>query len=495
MTLSRRTFFSIAGLPLVLTSMSVHAVPTKTPNKYDGEYDVVIVGAGGAGLSAACAAAENGAKVLVLEKNIFVGGSSLITDGMFATQGTKDQKKKGIEDSPELYAKDLYETGLNFSEKGLPEALAAASLKEYEWLTEVLGVKPFALVHQGGSTVPRCHQFKAPDVIKAMEKYAKERGVVILNGLSGKRLFWDDVKQKICGVLAVTNKGENKNYLAKKAVILTSGGFSRNPDVLKRFNPYLKEVQVLSGSGSMGEGLLMAQAYGADVRDMNFIEATFGAKPGMKSIDELSFMHFSGGIVVNKNSKRFVNESKTYMEISHEAVRQPGGKVFTVFDKAIAAKAVNETPELARMWKVLMEGKVLDYVFSGNSVEEVARKAGLDGKALAESIDKYNADVEKGRDLEYGREHLEGKNGKLLKISEAPFYIFPTSNAIFGTYCGLLFNPKAQVIDVFGDPIPGLYAAGEVTGGLHGAGYVSGSGYAKALSFGRVAGLEASSQA
>ena len=487
MTFTRRNFFTFSGSVAALSLFNrAEAMPVEPPTRYDGDFDIVIVGGGGAGLSAASAASELGASVLVLEKTPFLGGSSLITDAMFAVGGTKLQKSRNIKDSPELYAKDLYEVGKHFNQKGLPEALAYAALRQYEWMESVLNVHPFTLEHQGGQSVPRSHQFKAPEVIEAMTKFARNHGVKILTGISASRLYWDEKEKRICGA-----KKEILSFHAKRGVIVTSGGFARNPQVLQRFAPYLKDVQVLSGTGSLGEGMLMAQAYGADVRDTSFIAATFGAKKGMTDISELSFIQFNGGVVVNKEGKRFVDESKTYMEISEQAVKQPEGKAYTVFDSDIVREAVKDTPALSRMWLTIPEGKIPDYVYSGNTIEEAAKKAGLDGIELEKTIEKYNKDVANGVDTEFGRQHLEGKTGKLVKIDKAPFFIFPTSSVIFGTYCGLLINANTQVIDVFGDVIPGLYAAGEVTGGLHGAGYMSGSGYAKALSFGRVAGQTA----
>lgn len=488
MTFTRRNFFTFSGSVAALSLFNrAEAMPVEPPTRYDGDFDIVIVGGGGAGLSAACAASELGASVLVLEKRPFLGGSSLITDAMFAVGGTKLQKSRNIKDSPELYAKDLYEVGKHFNQKGLPEALAYAALRQYEWMESVLNVHPF----QGGQSVPRSHQFKAPEVIEAMTKFARNHGVKILTGIPASRLYWDEKEKRICGVKGVNAKKEILSFHAKRGVIVTSGGFARNPQVLQRFAPYLKDVQVLSGTGSLGEGMLMAQAYGADVRDTSFLAATFGAKKGMTDISELSFIQFNGGVVVNKEGKRFVDESKTYMEISEQAVKQPEGKAYTVFDSDIVREAVKDTPALSRMWLTIPEGKIPDYVYSGNTIEEAAKKAGLDGIELEKTIEKYNKDVANGVDTEFGRQHLEGKTGKLVKIDKAPFFIFPTSSVIFGTYCGLLINANTQVIDVFGDVIPGLYAAGEVTGGLHGAGYMSGSGYAKALSFGRVAGQTA----
>ena len=176
-------------------------MPVEPPTRYDGDFDIVIVGGGGAGLSAACAASELGASVLVLEKRPFLGGSSLITDAMFAVGGTKLQKSRNIKDSPELYAKDLYEVGKHFNQKGLPEALAYAALRQYEWMESVLNVHPFTLEHQGGQSVPRSHQFKAPEVIEAMTKFARNHGVKILTGISASRLYWDEKEKRIVDVL------------------------------------------------------------------------------------------------------------------------------------------------------------------------------------------------------------------------------------------------------------------------------------------------------
>ena len=340
MTFTRRNFFTFSGSVAALSLFNrAEAMPVEPPTRYDGDFDIVIVGGGGAGLSAACAASELGASVLVLEKRPFLGGSSLITDAMFAVGGTKLQKSRNIEDSPELYAKDLYEVGKHFNQKGLPEALAHAALRQYEWME-----------HQGGQSVPRSHQFKAPEVIEAMTKFARNHGVKILTGISASRLYWDEKEKRICGVKGVNAKKEILSFHAKRGVIVTSGGFARNPQVLQRFAPYLKDVQVLSGTGSLGEGMLMAQAYGADVRDTSFIAATFGAKKGMTDISELSFIQFNGGVAVNKEGERFVDESKTYMEISEQAVKQPEGKAYTVFDSDIVREAVKDTPALSRMW-------------------------------------------------------------------------------------------------------------------------------------------------
>ena len=174
------------------------------------------------------------------------------------------------------------------------------------------------------------------------------------------------------------------------------------------------------------------------------------------------------------------------MTLSDAALKQPKGASYIVFDSNILNAAMKE-PQGRELFEMIPKGKIPSYVFAGNTLEEAASKAGIDPKALTATVNKYNRDVDKGADSEFGRKSLASGIGKLVKVEKGPFYIFPSSSVLFGTYCGIRINPKAQVVDVFDKVIPGLYAAGETTGGIHGSNYMSGSGYAKALSFGRLA--------
>ena len=132
-------------------------------------------------------------------------------------------------------------------------------------------------------------------------------------------------------------------------------------------------------------------------------------------------------------------------------------------------------------------GKEVDYIFRGQTIEEVAKKAGLDPKALVETVKRYNENVDKGIDPDFGRTTLTSGYGKPIRIETGPFYLYPATARLIATYCGLRINTKAEVLDVYGKPIANLYAAGEVTGGIHGAAYMTGTAWGKAMAYGRIA--------
>ena len=443
------------GAGLAGLALPAVAVPANKPRHWDATYDVVILGAGGAGLSAACAAREHNLKTIVLEKNGFPGGSSLICTSMYAVAGTDFQKEHNVtKDSEALFESDMMKLGEKFNDPAVVHAFVHASKVQYDWMQKV-GLKPRELAVGAGMSQPRGHVFTAQKVIETMYGYA------------GK-------------------DGKEHAYQAKRGVIIATGGFARSPKVLKKFNPYLTNCDVLSASGSTGDGLLMALELGADFRDTAFIKATYGSKPGLTSVTESTTIYYSGAIIVNKAGQRFVDESQTYMTLSDAALKQPKGASYIVFDSNILNAAMKE-PQGRELFEMIPKGKIPSYVFAGNTLEEAASKAGIDPKALTATVSKYNRDVDKGADSEFGRKSLASGIGKLVKVEKGPFYIFPSSSVLFGTYCGIRINPKAQVVDVFDKVIPGLYAAGETTGGIHGSNYMSGSGYAKALSFGRLA--------
>lgn len=474
------------GAGLAGLALPAVAVPANKPRHWDATYDVVILGAGGAGLSAACAAREQNLKTIVLEKNGFPGGSSLICTSMYAVAGTDFQKEHNVtKDSEALFESDMMKLGENFNDPAVVHAFVHASKVQYDWMQKV-GLKPRELAVGAGMSQPRGHVFTAQKVIETMYGYAGKHGAAFRFNMPAKHLVWDADTHRVVGVIAAGKDGKEHAYQAKRGVIIATGGFARSPKVLKKFNPYLTNCDVLSASGSTGDGLLMALELGADFRDTAFIKATYGSKPGLTSVTESTTIYYSGAIIVNKAGQRFVDESQTYMTLSDAALKQPKGASYIVFDSNILNAAMKE-PQGRELFEMIPKGKIPSYVFAGNTLEEAASKAGIDPKALTATVNKYNRDVDKGADSEFGRKSLASGIGKLVRVEKGPFYIFPSSSVLFGTYCGIRINPKAQVVDVFDKVIPGLYAAGETTGGIHGSNYMSGSGYAKALSFGRLA--------
>lgn len=483
--MKRRTFLGLGAA--ALASSSAFAVPVNHPQKFDESYDVVIIGAGGAGLAAATEAVKNKLSAIVIEKEAAIGGSSVICGGQWAVGGTDEQTKRGIKDSDELFVKDMMATGQNQNDLEVVKAYVKETKALYEWMTKDLGVKPVSVTLSGGMSVPRAHTFKPAEVIEALRKFAVNGGVKVVTRTKAERLLWDYEKNCIAGVRA-NRRGKTITIEARKGVVLAAGGFSRNPKMLKKYAPLLENAAVIAGLGTQGDGILMAQAYGADMIDTNYIKASYGFTLKPSTIKDMALTQFKGAIVVNKTGKRFMDESISYKTQADIAFAQPEGKSWMVFDDKIRKTAMKMDPlQDGILWKSIDEGKCPSYVFMGNTIEEAAQKAGLDPKVVAETVKNYNSYVDAGKDPEFGREGLASGKGKLVKIDQAPFFIFPSVGAMIGTYCGIRITPKAEVLDVFGDRIPHLYAAGEMTGGVHGASYMTGTAFSKAMSFGRIA--------
>ena len=482
--ISRRDFVKLtaagAGAAALFAGVDPREALAKVPKKWDEDVDVVVVGAGGAGLAAALTAAGKGAKTILLEKMPVMGGSSIICGGALAFAGTDMQAEAGIKDSNELLYQDLMKVGENANVPALVQAYCDNQLEAYEWLKK-LGVKFLKTGIASGMSVPRIHYVKPGDVLKILSTEATAKGVKMVMGTAGQKLVMDPKTGKIRGVIA-ERKGKTITYGAKKAVILTSGGFSLNKILLAKFVPPMAKAKAIVGLGSQGDGLKMAWACGSDIQDMPYIKATFGFDLEARTIaDDFTLIFYQGAIIVNKEGKRFVNESVSYKLVGDAALAQTGAMGFQLYDAAIREKGMSDpfgkTDSLEKR----------DRIYNAPTLEELARKMGVPAAPLVQTVNDYNAAVEAGADPQFGRTTLVASFGKPVKIEKPPFYAFPSTAAILGTYGGVLVNNKAEVVDVFGEAIPGLYAAGEIVGGVHGAAYMTGTAFGKALIFGRLA--------
>lgn len=481
--LSRRDFVKLGavgtGTALLFAGFNVGDAVAKVPQKWHATADFIIVGAGGAGLSAAVEATSRGKSAIVLEKMPVMGGSSIICGGALAFAGTDLQEKEGVKDSKELLYQDLMRVGENVNVPNLVRAYVDNQLETYEFLKK-LGVKFIKLGIASGMSVPRSHYVNPGEVIKLLSEEAKSKGAKILTDTAAKKLIVDERVGKVCGVVA-ESKGKEINYRAKKAVILASGGFSLNKELLAKFVPHMAKAKAIVGRGCHGDGLKMAWACGADIQDMPYIKATFGFDLEAKTIaHDFALIFYQGAIIVNKEGKRFVNESISYKLVGDAALAQTDAMGFQVYDAAIREKAIKDP--LARTSGLEERGRIV----SAPTIAELAQKMGVPAQALEQTVREYNEAVEKGNDP-LGRKTLVASFGKPVKIEKPPFYAFPSTAAILGTYGGILVNEKAQVVNVFGEVIPGLYAAGEIIGGVHGAAYMTGTAFGKALIFGRLA--------
>ena len=479
---TRRGFVkgTVAGSAAVmLTGLAGGESFAKMPKKWDSESDVVVIGGGGGGLAAAVESATKGASVVVLEKTPLVGGSSAICGGSLAFAGTDMQAAKDVKDSTEIFRKDLLAVGENMNDPVQVKAYLDHQLDTYYWLKKA-GVKFLSLVIVSGMSLPRSHKVNPGDVIKILNDLAKAKGAKVLTGVAATRLIWDEKTGMIRGV-QVERKGGIVNYGAKKGVILASGGFSLNKDLMAKFVPLMTKAKAIVGRGSTGDGLKMAWAYGADIKDMPYIKATYGNHPVADGTEDRIHIYYQGAIIVNKNGKRYVNESISYKLLADACFQQPDAVGFSIYDASIRE---NEMKASTSRLPVL-EKKGLTY--EAGSIRELAQKIGVPESTVEATVKEYNDNVDKGVDPLFGRTTLVAAYGKPVKIEKPPFYAFPSTGVLLGTYGGIVIDGKARVLDVFGEAIPGLYAAGEVTGGLHGAAYMTGTAFGKALVFGRIA--------
>ena len=444
--------------------------------------DLVVVGGGLAGVAAALEAADGGTSVLLLEKMAELGGSSALSGGCLAFAGTDLQQAQGIEDSDDLLFSDLREVGAFENDEHIVRAYVAHQLDTYQWLRRQ-GVEFSPVIEvSSGQSVPRVHTVDPADVVRLLARRARATGrVEILTGMSVRRLLRDSTGERVEGVRA-EGGSEVLSVASRHGVILASGGFSRNPELIHRFAPGYDKCLLLGGEGNVGDGLRMAWQLGADVRDMPYIKGTFGKHPvDMANLNALLAV-YKGAIAVNQDGQRFVDESISYKLLGDACLRQPDGCAYQILDQAIFEQGENRV-RIVDFERRLDDGLMIQ----ADTLEQLAARIEVPREALRRTVAEYNGFVDAGSDPQFGRRHLVHKHGALCRIERPPFYAYPSTTAVFGTYCGLCVDARMRVIDVFGAPIAGLFAAGEVVGGLHGGAYMTGSALGKAAIFGRIA--------
>jgi fumarate reductase flavoprotein subunit len=448
----------------------------------DLQAELVVVGAGMAGFSAALQAAQAGHDVILLEKQPETGGSSAMCGGCLAFAGTDLQKAAGIEDSSDLLFLDLREVGKFENDESLVSAYVDNQLDTYEWMKQA-GVQFSPHIEtSSGQSVPRVHNVDPADAVRALAASAKRTGKVRLyTDTRALRLIRDAQSQRVAGVTA-RHGDDTFNVLGSRGVVLTSGGFGRNAELVHRYAPQYDEAVFICGDGNVGDGLKMAWQLGADNRDMIYIKGTYGKHPTDETNHHSCLAVYKGAIAVNQDGKRFVDESISYKLLGDACIQQPYGSTFQILDQKILESGDNQT-RILDFERRLEEGLMIQ----ADTLEKLAELIEIDPWVLVDTVNTYNGYVDKGDDPDFGRKHLVHQHGELVRIEQAPFYAYPSTAAVYGTYCGLCVDASMRVLDVYGEPLPGLYAAGEVVGGLHGAAYMTGSALGKAAIFGRIA--------
>ncbi|QFJ56186.1 flavocytochrome c [Pseudobutyrivibrio xylanivorans] len=432
--------------------------------------DIVIVGAGGAGMTAAINATEQGKKVILLEMMPYAGGNTTKATGGMNAAETHYQAEQGIEDSVETFIEDTMEGGHQMNNRDLVTVMAEKSASAIDWLDSIGAPLP-KVGFSGGATNARIH---APEDGSGVGAYlvtrflnkVDELGIDVMYDTKATELISDN--GTIVGVKA---ESDEFNYtINAKAVILATGGFGNNQDMIVKYRSDLKGTVSTSAPGAMGDGIVMAEAVGADLVDIDQIQLHPTVEQGTSMLITES-VRGDGAILVNQEGKRFTNELLTRDVVSAAELEQTGGYAYIIFDQRLrdGLKAIE---------KYVSTGITMQ----ADTIEGLAEQIEVDPKVLAETLDTWNKAVAAQNDAEFGRD-----TGMENDLSVAPYYAIKIAPGIHHTMGGVKIDTKCQVIDTDGKAIPGLYAAGEVTGGVHGGNRIGGNAVADIVVFGQVA--------
>ncbi len=437
-------------------------------------FDVIVVGGGAAGLSAAIEAAEAGAKVAVIEKMPVLGGSTLLSEGIVYATGSKIQTEYPVNDSKETLVNFWIDKADGQNDVPSLQLVADKSGATIDWLVN-LGVVFGDPIATGTSPVLRGHvaENKGAGIIAALKARAEKKKVTFIMETRVTELLTNE-NSEIIGLKATDKDGQDVSYDAK-AVVLATGGFDKNEALVDTYAPVAKGQTSFSSEGSTGDGLTMAIALGADVITKGgvFGTKTVAGEPAYKTeINQLIEMPL---LAVNTKGERFVDESDDFAIYYQELVKQEGAVSYMIFD---------QTTYVAALDAAVKNGSA----FVADSLDALATLAGIDPEGLTATVAFYNDMIAFGKDTQFG------KNLKELTPLESPkYYALKVVPAILGTMSGLKTDLEARVLNVEGVAISGLYAAGELaTANFYNTIYPAmGTSLQVSLTFGRIAGTNA----
>ncbi len=441
--------------------------------------DVIVVGAGAAGLAAAVSAAEHRASVLVLEKQPEIGGDTLISGGFFGAIDPERQSLIGIEDSEPLFFEQTLRNGDYVADPHLVRVLVQEASRSLQWLEE-MGMKfQPGVIEIYGAHWPRCHKPILPagtGYIQTLSANAIRRSVEIRTRCRVEEILRDGAR--VVGVKAQTPEG-TVQFRARRGVVIASGGFGQNRELVASIRPDMKDLTSTSAPGATGEVMIAATRIGAVTRDLQYIQCLPGCPPGRTHRVRLH-NDVSRFIFVDNTGRRFVREDERRDVLCSHVLALPGKLAYSITDDA-GLKSYNVTIQ-KEAWQGIETGDA----WQAASIEELAGRIGVPAAALCQTVAEYNRSVDLGADR-LGRDPREMR----FRIEKPPFWACYAGMSVHYTMGGLAIDTLARCLDAHGKPIPGLWAAGEVTGGIHGSNRLGANGLADAISFGRLAGQDA----
>ena len=451
--------------------------PAEPPADDAPHVDIVIVGGGGAGMVAALQAHQNGAEnIVVIEQMPMLGGNTMLATGRMQASGSRYQDPEEG-DSVELHIYDIMRGGGHIADEALVAVLAENSAQAVYWLNDNFNTNITDIGRGGGASAPRSHgtvneagavlpigSVLAPALVAGL---AEANIPVLLNTEATEILT--DAAGAVTGV-AVRHRGEDFTINAS-AVILATGGFGANPEMIERYDPSLRGFGTSNHVGATGSGLYLARDIGAGLLHMEHIQAHPTGHPGGTLLTEA--MRGEGAILINLDGVRFVDELGTRDVVSDAILAQPQSTSYMIFDSRIRGRlAIIET---------YISGGI---VVQADSLRELAIELNIDPDTFMASLERYNYYAAQEQEPDFGRAAphvIEGDS----------FYAVATIPVIHHTMGGVTINTSAQVLNEAGQVIPNLFAAGEVVGGIHGNNRLGGNAVTELTVFGRIAARQA----
>lgn len=453
-------------------------------------YDVVVIGAGGAGFSAAIEAKNAGANVVLLEKMPAVGGNSLISGAEMNAARNWVQPKLGIlDDSAERYAADTFKGGDKKGDMKVINVMTANALDAAKWCRDYLGVRfeDDNLFFFGGHSrkralIPVGHT--GTEFIAKFQAKADELGIPVITDMKAEELIKDKTG-RVVGVKA-TSHGATYTFNAKGGVVLATGGFGANKAMVKKYNPKIDErFKTTDAPGTTGEALYMAKRAGAQLVNMGYIQTYPICDPISGVIELIADSRFDGAIMLNQEGKRFVEELERRDVLSEAILKQTGNYCWVLWNDNIG-KISNTVKEHPTEYEAFTKQGIMATCPDLKCIADFTK---MPLKQLESTVKRVSSMAGKGNDKDFHH------RGGLMDMSEGQYYVIKAVPSTHHTMGGVRINEKAQALTAKGQVIPGLWAAGEVTGVTHGTNRLGGNAYTDIIVFGRIAGEAAAFEA